>query len=141
MTIISSIRSYLAGYSGLKTGAPLWVNYLSTVPAQYAIVPLGGQRRVETYIDASNHYLAEYPFAFQSMESTADQLERLENIGFYEAFAEWLDTQTEAGSLPTMDAKKTAESIEATGWGFLYEQGQSSTGVYQIQCKLVYEQK
>jgi hypothetical protein len=74
------------------------------------------------------------------MESTADELERLENSGFYEAFADWLESQSLVGTLPTLGAKQTATDIQALGWAYIYEQGQSSTGVYQIQCKLTYEQ-
>jgi hypothetical protein len=68
-------------------------------------------------------------------------LERIENSGFYETLADWLEEQTKAGNLPTLDAGKTAESIEAVTWGFVYQQGESATGIYQITCKLVYEQE
>ena len=94
---------------------------------------------VESYINGGS--LREFPFAFQSMASTADDLERLQNIGFYEAFADWLETQSLAGTLPTLGAKQTAEKIEALNWAYLYEQGESSTGVYQITCKLTYTQQ
>jgi hypothetical protein len=41
-----------------------------------------------------------------------------------------------------MGAKRTAERIEATGWGSLFDQDMSlKTGQYQIQCKLVYFQE
>ena len=63
MTIISALRTYLAAYSGLKTGAPLWVNYLGAKPTQYGIMPLAGARTVETYLD--NTRLCEFPFAIQ----------------------------------------------------------------------------
>ena len=75
------------------------------------------------------------------MESTSDELERLENSGFFETFTDWLESQTESGDLPTLGAKKTAEKIEALGWAYLYEQGKSSTGIYQVQCKLTYDQE
>jgi hypothetical protein len=139
MSIISSIKTYLATYTGLESGAPIWVDYLGSVPVQYSIVPLPGSRIVEQYIDGSS--LREFPFAFQTVKSTADNLERLESIGFQEEFADWLESQTAAGVLPTPGTKKTAESIEATGWGYLFEQGDSDTGIYQIQCKLVYRQQ
>lgn len=138
MSIISSVRTYLATYTGLKTGAPLWVDYLGNNPSEYAVIPLAGEKVVETYIDGSSQ--REFPFAFQSMESTADDLERLENSGFFETFSDWLETQSEAGTLPTLAAGQTPELIEATGWGYLYQQGNSDTGVYQIQCRLVYQQ-
>jgi len=139
MSIISALRSYLKNYTGLAAGAPVWVNYLGAVPTEYTVNPLPGNRIVEQYVDGSS--LREYPFAFQSVESTAADLERLENSGFFEAFADWLESQTELGNLPVLDSGQTPERIEATGWGYLYEQGNSDTGIYQIQCRLVYEQE
>lgn len=139
MTIINALRTYLAAYSGLETGAPLWVDFLGPDPTQYAIIPIPGDKIIEQYLDGGS--LREYPFAIQSMESTADDLERLENNGFFEALSDWFESQANAGSLPTLGAKQTATSIEATGWGYLHEQGQSDTGIYQVQCKLVYEQQ
>lgn len=139
MSLISAVRTYLAGYSALKTGAPLWVDYLGPEPTEYAVQPLAGEKIIERYLDGGS--LREFPFSFQSMESTADDLERLENIGFFEAFSDWLETQTNSGVFPTLGAKQTPVSIEAVGQAYLYEQGQSDTGVYQIQCKLAYEQQ
>lgn len=139
MSLISAVRTYLAGYSALKTGAPLWVDYLGPNPTEYSIQPLAGSRITERYLNGGS--LREFPFAFQSMESTADDLERLENIGFFETFADWLETQTLSGTFPTLGAKQTPISIEALGWAYLYEQGVSETGIYQVQCKLVYEQQ
>jgi hypothetical protein len=138
MSIITALRTYLATYSGLETGAPLFVDNLGASPTQYAIIPLPGEKIVESYIDGSS--LREYPFAVRSMESTADDLERMETNGFYETFSAWLENQTEAGAFPTLAVGKTPISIEAVGWGYLYEQGESTTGVYQIQCRLTYEQ-
>ena len=138
MSLISAVRTYLATYSGLTTGAPLWVDHLGQVPTEYGISPLAGARIVETNIDGST--VREFPFAFSSTESTADNLERLDNIGFYETFADWLENQSNAGTLPTLASGKTATKIEALGWAYLYQEGESSTGIYQIQCKLTYEQ-
>jgi hypothetical protein len=138
MTIIASIQEYLATYSGLKDNAPLWVDYLGPKPTEYAVIPLAGPKIIETYINLGS--LRSYPFAFQSMESTADDLERLENSGFFEAFSDWLEAQTLAGTLPALAAGQTATIIEAIGWAYLYRQGESNTGVYQVQCKLTYEQ-
>jgi hypothetical protein len=141
MSILSDLKTYLLTYSSLKSGAPIWVNFLGEKPTQYEIVPLPGTKIVQWYLDDGS--LREFPFAFQSAESTADELERIESIGFYEAFADWLESQTEAGTLPTLTGSptRTALSIEALSWAFLYEQGQSQTGIYQIQCKLTYEQE
>ena len=138
MSIIESIRTYILTYTGLKTGAPVWVDYLGPNPTEYSIVPLAGARIIEKYLDGGS--LREFPFAFQSMESTADNLERLESIGFYEAFSDWLESQTEAGTLPTLASGKTPVKIEALGCGYLFQVGDSGNGIYQVQCRLEYEQ-
>lgn len=138
MSLISAVRTYLVSYTGLKSGAPVWVDHLGAEPTEYSVLPVAGSRILESYIDGGS--LRSFPFAFRSMESTADDLERLENSGFFEAFAEWLESQSNAGVLPTLDSGKTPEKIEALGWGFLYEEGVSDTGIYQVQCRLVYMQ-
>lgn len=138
-TVIGGVKDYLQDYSGLKTNAPVWVDALGPNPTEYAIIPIPGEKVVETYINGGS--LREFPFAFQSMESTADELERLETNGFFEALADWFESQTESGILPTLSEGKTAVSIEASNWAYLYEQGTSDKGIYQIQCKLVYEQQ
>ena len=137
MTIIESLKAYLKTCPNLADGALLEVDHNG--PAiQYAIVPVPGARVLETYLDGGS--LREFPFAFQTAAITADDAERIDNAGFQETFADWLEAQTEAGNLPALDAGKTAESIAATSWGYLFEQGESDTGIYQIQCKLTYRQ-
>ena len=139
MSIISAIQTYIKTYTGIPSTAPVWVDYVGSKPTEYSISPLPGGKIVEEYIDGSS--LREFPFAFMSSERTSDDMERMENSGFYETFAEWLETQTEAGALPSLGAGKTAELIEATGWGYLYQEGNSETGIYQIQCRLQYVQE
>jgi hypothetical protein len=125
-------------YSPLKTGALLMVNALGSQPVGYSIVPLPGEQVIQTYIDGGSSRV--YPFAFQSVESTADDLERIENSDFYENFAAWLDAQTLVDTLPNLGTGKTSIAIRATGWGYLFQQGVPETGVYQIQCQLFYDQ-
>jgi len=139
MSIISALKAYILTYTGLKTDAPVWVDYIGSNPTEYAIIPLPGSKIIEQYITGGS--LREYPFAFQSAEFTADELGRLENSGFFETFSDWLESQTNAGVLPTLGAKQTAVEIEATSWAYLYEQGNSETGIYQVQCRLIYEQE
>lgn len=138
MSVISAIQTYIKTYSSLVANAPVWVDYIGKEPTQYAISQLPGSRIVENFIDGST--TREFPFAFELVEFTSDDATRLENLGFFEAFAEWLESQTKAGTLPTLATGKTAEKIEALGWGYLLDEGESGTGVYQIQCKLTYSQ-
>lgn len=139
MTLIDALQSYLKTYTGLAPAAPLWVTFLSAQPVEYSIVPLAGERVIETYLNGVE--IRSFPFALQSAESTVDDAVRMANIGFYEAFADWLDAQTDAGVLPALGAGKTAESIEALGHGVLFQQGESGTGIYSVQCQMTYRQE
>lgn len=137
MSIISALRTFIATCPALENGLLLVDHVSATI--SYSIVPMPGDRIVESYINGAS--LREFPFAFETAKSTADDLERMESAGFNETFADWLESQSEAGILPTLDAGKTATGIEATSWGYLYEEGESETGIYQIICKLQYEQQ
>lgn len=138
MSLISSLKTYIATYGGLETGAPLLIDVLGKEPKQYAIVPVPGARIVESYVDGGSK--REYPFAIQSMEANGDDPTRQAINEFYESLADWFESQTLAGTLPTLGAGKTATDIEALGWGFLSEFGESGAGIYQIQARLTYEQ-
>lgn len=138
MSIIQAVMDYIATYPGLEENAGLFVETLGSVPTEYALVPLPGPRIVETYLDDSS--LRQYQFALQSTESTADDPARIANNEFYEAFAEWLESQSKAGVLPSLDSGKTAESIEPLGQPILFLTSESGTGIYQIQCRLTYQQ-
>lgn len=137
MSMIVAVRNFLLTYPPMADSL-IHVDALGGKPTEYAVIPLPGDRKKKQYLDGGSD--REYPFLIQSVESTADELERLENSGFYEVLADWLEEQTKAGNLPNLGTGKTAESIEAVSWGFVYEQGESNTGIYQITCKLAYVQ-
>lgn len=139
MSIISALRTYIKSYSELANDAPVWIDYLGPRPVEYSIDPLEGDKILVTYINGDS--MRSYPFAFRSMQSTISQLEKLETHGFYEEFADWLEEQTYSGVLPVLGTGKVAESLEAVGWSYLFREGESNTGIYQIQCRMIYEQK
>lgn len=144
MSVLSAIKTFIEAYSGLEEDAPVWVNFLRSAPGDYSIVPIEGTRIVSQYIHGRNTGQREYIFALQSSRFTADDIERIGNEEFFEAFADWLDVQTDSGNLPDLDTvntDKTPIAIEATGFGYLWSQGESETGVYQILCKLEYVQE
>jgi len=137
MSILSSVKTFISTYSGLDSGAPLSSDNVGASPTWYGIYPVSGNPVIETYLDDTSR--RQFPFVFRSVEYTMDELERLDNIAFFEGFAEWLETQSNAGNLPTLGSGKTPESIEAIDWAYLFEAG-ATTGIYQIRCQLIYEQ-
>lgn len=138
MSILSSVKTYLQSYiDSVDANKPLWVNFLKEEPVSYSIVPLGTQKKVTQYIHGRNKGTRQFVFAFQSNRFTADEAERIGNIELFETLSEWMDDQTEADNLPTITGKNVL-SIEAIQDAYLFEQGESSTGIYQIQCMLEY---
>ena len=139
MSLLSAVQTYIKTYTPLASAsAPVFVDALGYEPNQYAIVPLPGEPFVEKYLDGSS--TRQFSFAFQSTEATVDDAERLGNNEFYESFSAWMESQTNAGVLPALGTGKTAETIEAVNAGYLFQQGESGTAVYQITCRLQYSQ-
>jgi hypothetical protein len=138
-TMVEALQAFMLTYPNWAASAPLYVDYLGAEPTQYTIVPLPGDKVLEEYIDGGSSRT--YPFALQANFSTADEAERIQNSGFFETLSDWFETETLAGRLPTLPSGRTAEKIEAGNLGFLYQQGESETGVYQIQCKITYIQQ
>ena len=123
-------------YPPLANGVSL--DFVDTEPTEYAVVMLPELAKIEEYIVSGGIYGRH--FLLNMRAATNEDADRLVNNGFYEDFAEWLRTQSEAGTLPTLPTGYTALSIEALSNGFLMESSEVlSTAVYSINCRLVYE--
>jgi len=136
MSILLAVKEFVETYSGLKDGAPITSDHAGDTPTWYSLLPVPSDPVIHTYI--SGREKRQFTFAFQTTEYTADELERLENNAFFEGLSDWFKSQSEIGNLPTLDTGLTPDFIEALTWGYLFEEGQSQTGRYQIQCRLVY---
>lgn len=136
-SIIAALHDFIAGCDHLQPTAPFYVDFIGG-DVSYAIVPLPNNKIIET--DIIGNTLREYTFAFQFCNLTADDAIRIENSAFSETFSEWLDAKTHNNQLPILPAGATSEAVEATQNGFLYQQGDSESAIYQINCRLIYEQ-
>ena len=136
MSVIESTQTYVKTYPGLGANDPLYVNHLGIKVNEYGLMPLPGGGVVNTYINGTE--IIDFPFALQSMESTLDDPARIANIAFMEDFTNWIKSQEDAGIYPILGSGETPLKIETFGWGFLIEDGESGTGVYQIECNLNY---
>jgi len=134
MSDIKAVQDFLLSYQSLEDNRPVWVEMLGEEPLSYAVFLVPGKQVEE---DIIGNKTVSYPFGFGAVEVIADNSALLA-AEFYEAFADWLDEQTESGNLPTLDTGKTALSIEALDTATIIERAEK-TGVFQILCKLVYE--
>lgn len=134
MSDIKAVQDFLLSYQSLEDDRPVWVEMLGEEPLSYTVFLVPGKQVQE---DIIGNKTVSYPFGFGAAEVIADNSALLA-AEFYEAFADWLDEQTESGNLPTLDTGKTAISIEALDTATIIERAEK-TGVFQILCRLIYE--
>ncbi len=136
MTMIEQVRKFLLTCEHLQSYGSyvvpnVTVDYLGADTVQYSIEPAPGSHILKSFIDGSK--LRQFNFVFASIQPHgSDVLQNIENTGFYERFAKWLEEQTDAESLPA-----GWEVIESLTSGYLYAV-QESKARYQMQCRVVY---
>lgn len=135
MRIIESVRNYLLTCPLLNDGR-VNIDWLGAEPAEYSIDGSPVNPIVKRYADGGT--IRQFNFVFSSVEAYGqDVLNNIENSGFYEDFAEWLEKQNKAKILPEMDNGRKAIGIEALNTGYLFE-NTVDRARYQIQCRLLY---
>lgn len=137
-TIIKAIEKYFLDCPILKDGC-LRVDFLGPEPIEYVIETMPGTPIVKRYIDGST--IRRYLFSFGSREFySQERLQNIENSGFYEKLAEWIEAQNRAGNLPEMPEGMEPQRIYALSTGYLFD-GALSNARYQIQLALQYFQE
>lgn len=115
------------------------VDYLDEEPTSYSIEETPCEPIIKKYIGGDSK--RQYQFIFTSRESYgADVLQNIDNCGFYEDFAQWLEDETIKGNLLKLDSGKECIKIEAMSTGYAF-QTDVDKARYQIQCRIVYLQK
>lgn len=139
MTVIESIRNfikkcpYLEEFEGaIKIG----VDYLDKESTTYSIEKVPCNPIIKKYVDGSCK--KQELFIFSSRESYGpDVFNNLDNINFYEKFAEWVEEMNVKGELPLLDNGRSSEKLEVTSNGYAF-QTDVDKAQYQIQLKLIY---
>lgn len=134
--IIDKIREYFLQCPLLDELARLNVDYLGVKPVEYTIDSQPTTPIIKQYTDGGT--IKQYTFVFSSREYYgADVLQNIENSGFFEKFAEWVEEQSEKGNLPELEGNKQAISMEVLTSGYLFSANEDSAR-YQIQMRLIY---
>ncbi len=138
MSIIESIREFISGCPLLKNGVLLNVDRLGDTEIEYTIDGEITNPILRQYVDGSS--LRQFNFIFASREKYgADTLQNIANSGFYEDFADWIETQSNAGNLPELGEYRVPQYIEVQSGGYVFDAA-DSTARYQIQLNFVYYQ-
>lgn len=141
MTIIESVKDFILTCPLLAELKSLNIDFLPEDPDTYSIENIPAQEILKTYLDGSTE--RQFVFVFAARMFYSEEVRNnIENSGFYEKFAEWLEEQTEADNLPILTGGKTASKVEAMSSGYLYDiAGDLSNARYQIQCRLIYDKE
>ncbi|WKY44467.1 chloramphenicol resistance protein [Eubacteriaceae bacterium ES2] len=141
MTIVESIRDFIGTCPYLdEFHKGLGVDHLKEDGPAYMIESTPCEPVVKKYTDGSSIRQYEFIFASKDMYGS-DVMQNIENIGFYEHFANWLEEQTKARSFPVMDEDMNPQSILAIASGYIFNTEEVDEAVYQIQCRLKYFKK
>lgn len=137
MSIIQSVHEYIMTFPELQDGC-LRVDYLSVEPVEYTIEAVPVEPIYKKYTDGG--CIKQFEFIFASREFfSADVNQCIENIGFYESFADWIKANDENEIYPQLGNDKRAVQLEVLtqGYAFGYDE---KTARYQIQLRLLYEE-
>ena len=87
-----------------------------------------GRRKAKNYVLASR------------MEYSESIAQQAANSGFWDAFADWIEAQSDARRLPDLGEGRTAERVAVTNSGYIIT-SEDGTCRFQIQIRLEYYQQ
>ncbi len=136
MSVINSLRTFLAGYEGMELTAPIFTDQLTGErTVGYALAP-AGNAKTQTDILGNKTYQRNY--VFYAKAATGDEVDRQDNQDFVESFTDWLEAQDDAGNYPVLGGGKEIESVTVSN-GLLFDvEEDGRVGTYQVQIQLIY---
>lgn len=135
-TITEGLRNYFMDCPILDMDSPIYVDFKSPDPLSYTIDTLPGDPETRMYVDGGG--MNEYNFSLNvTNEYNSNVFNQLDNIGFHEHLADWINEQNIKRNFPILPEGKQSVWIKATTGGYLYSSA-DKTAIYATQMKLVY---
>ena len=140
--IINALRNYIRTCPHLDTfnnAIRINVNYLEPNTDTYSIEEVPIEPILKRYINGDS--IRQYAFIFTSREPYGiDVLQNIDNSGFYEKFADWIETQNNNEIFPLLDNGLEPLEIKVTSTGYAFAVTED-TAQFQIQLRLKYFKK
>ena len=140
--IIKALRDYIRTCPHLDTfnnAIRVNVNYLEPEADTYSIEEVPIEPIVKKYVNGDS--IRQYAFIFTSREPYGiDVLQNIDNSGFYEKFADWIENQNDKEILPLLDNGLEPLEIKVTSTGYAFAVTED-TAQFQIQLRLKYFKK
>ncbi|MEA4811157.1 MAG: hypothetical protein VB108_01150 [Anaerolineaceae bacterium] len=137
MSILEAVRDHLRLYQPLQNIDLFQIDKLQPDPVSYSIYSTPTQKVLQSYIGGGGMF--QLQFIVRCTASMASEDTRIEANEFFDAFSDWLAEQNLKRNLPDLGIGKTAYSIETSSAGYLIQEGESGTGIYEMPCNLIYE--
>lgn len=140
--IIASVRDFIRNMDCLEmfnNAIRVNVNYLEHNVDTYSIEEIPIEPILKKYINGDS--IRQYAFIFTSREPYgSDVLQNIDNSGFYESFANEIETKNDNEIFPILDTNLEALEIKVTSTGYAFAVSED-TAQYQIQMRLKYYKK
>ncbi|AYE35312.1 chloramphenicol resistance protein [Clostridium septicum] len=141
--IIDSLRNYIKKCPCLDTfnnAIKVNVNYLEPYADTYSIEEVPIEPIVKKYVNGDS--IRQYAFIFTSRKPYGvDVLQNIDNSGFYEKFADWIEDNNNNNYIfPLLDNKLEPLEVKVTSTGYAFAVTED-TAQFQIQLKLKYFKK
>lgn len=140
--IIKALRDYIRTCPHLDTfnnAIKVNVNYLEPDADTYSIEEVPIEPVLKKYVNGDS--IRQYAFIFTSREPYGvDVLQNIDNSGFYEKFADWIEDNNNKDILPLLDNGLEPLEIMVTSTGYAFAVTEN-TAQFQIQLRLKYFKK
>ncbi|WP_346962399.1 chloramphenicol resistance protein [Clostridium sp.] len=140
--IIQALRNYIRQCPYLDTfndAIRVNVNYLEPSADTYSIEEIPIEPILKRYVNGDS--IRQYAFIFTSREPYGvDVMQNIDNSGFYEQFAEWVEIQNDNEIFPMLGNGLEPSEIKVTSTGYAFAVTED-TAQFQISLKLKYLKK
>ena len=137
MNIIESIRNYIGSLDCMATyNNAINVNFLDGETDSFSLEEIPCDPIVKKYLDGSTK--RQFQFAFCSREPYGQEIiQNIDNSGFYEEFANEIESKNNQGILPISDSNIEPIGIEITSSAYVVAT-EEDTAMYQINLNFKY---
>lgn len=137
MTMIEAVREYLETFPGFAGGL-LHVDFLPAGADSYSVDVIPCKEIVKSYMDGSS--VRQFLFVLATRTWYGPEVrQQIDNLGFFEAFGQWLEMQSARRNFPLPDKGRRVQKMEVLSSGYVFAP-EADTARYQIQCRVLYVQ-
>ena len=137
--LTQAIRDWLEAYEGLSGGI-MHVDWLPADAQTFSVDSVPTEPILNQYLDGSSR--RQLLFVVASREFFASDVDnQTDNMAWFEAFSDWVETQNLRRSFPDLGACRKCRSIEIISTAYPFSVGDDGLARYQVQMKMTYSQE